>query len=120
MSAGEIHLNDIGTRVLVRFSDVCSPLDFTTISSISSLALCFKPPTGSVKTLAATFADATPSLCGTIFAGDGSDGWTQVTIVDSAHWDEAGSWQLQGRVVGTQGDNRSEIKTFEVFSNICL
>lgn len=120
MSAGEIHLNDIGTRVIVRFTDVCSPLDFTTISSIASLALCFKPPTGTVKTLAATFAGSPNSLCGTPFAGDGSDGFVEATIISSAHWDEIGQWQIQGRVIGTQGDNRSEVKTFQVFDNICL
>jgi len=120
MSA-EIHINDIGTRILVRFSDICSPLDFTAISSVASLAICFKPPTGAVKTLAATYAAlGVPSLCGSIFAGDGSDGWAEVTITSSAFWDESGDWQLQGRVIGTQGDNRSDIKTFGVFSNICL
>ena len=114
-----IHANDIGTRVLVRFTDVCSPLDFTTISSVSSLALCFKPPIGMTKTLPATFAGSPPSLCGSVFAGDGSDGWVEVTIVSSSHWDEEGQWQLQGRVIGTQGDNRSEVKSFVVFGNIC-
>lgn len=120
MSA-EIHVNDIGTRILVRFSDICSPLDFTGISSVASLSICFKPPTGALKTLAATYAAlAIPSLCGTVFTGTGSDGWTEVTIVSSAFWDEPGDWKLQGRVIGTQGDNRSDVKTFSVFGNICL
>ena len=116
----EIHVNDIGTRVLVRFSDACSPLDFTSISVISSLVICFKPPAAPTKTLPATFAGGNPSLCGTVFAGDGSDGWVETTIASSAFWSEPGTWCLQGRVIGTQGDNHSEIKTFEVFANICL
>lgn len=116
---GEIRLNDVGTRILLQFTDCGSPVDFTAISSVASLALCLKPPVGGVKTFALTFAGTPPTLAGTIFAGDGSDGWTEYTIISSATWDEIGSWQAQGLVQGTLGTFRSEIKNFTVFGNIC-
>ena len=73
---------------------------------------------GEAKTFAATFASS-PTLAGTTFAGDGSDGWTEVTIVSSDVWDIEGGWKLQGRVIYPSGDFRSEVKSFDVFGNIC-
>lgn len=116
---GEIRLNDIGTRLFFQFTDCGSPVDFTQISSVSSLALCLKPAVGDTKTFALSFAGTPVTLAGTIFAGDGSDGWTEYTIISSATWDEIGTWQAQGRVQGTLGDFRSQIKQFTVFGNIC-
>jgi len=119
---GEIHVNDIGTRLLVHFSDCGTPFDFTSVtsvSSISSLALCLLPPMAAfAKTFAATFANS-PSLAGTIFAGDGSDGWTELTVVTSDVWDVQGGWTLQGRVIYPGGDFRSQQQSFQVFPNIC-
>ena len=121
MSEREIHLNDIGTRILLQFTDSGTPFDFssvTSLSSISSLFVCLTPPLGVTKTFALTFASS-PSLAGSIFAGDGSDGWTDHTIVSSADWDEIGQWSLQGRVIYPGGDFHSEKKAFDVFSNDC-
>lgn len=117
----EIHLNDIGTRILLQFTDSGTPFNFTALSSLSSLALCLKPPVAVTKTFALTFASTLPTLAGTTFAGDGSDGWTEFTVVNSDTWDAIGQWQLQGHVVGgVQEDFRSQVQTFEVFGNICL
>ena len=119
---GEIRVNDIGTRLLVQFTDCGTRFDFTAVTSltsISSLVVCLGPPMGAtVKTFAATFA-ASPSLAGTPFAGDGSDGWTEVTVVSSDVWDAQGAWTLQGRVIFPGGDFRSQTQPFQVFPNIC-
>ena len=113
----EIHLNDIGTRLLCQFTDTCSPFNFTVPSSISTLTISVQGPTGDTKTFLATYASS-PSLCGSTFAGDGSDGWVDYTGVSSATWDEEGDWVLQGYTAYPGGGFHSEKKEFVVYGNL--
>lgn len=102
--AGEIRLNDIGTIFRQYVTDCGTPVDLTTATS---LYLCFKKPSGSVVTVAATVAT--------------SPAYMQYTVATSGFLDETGNWVWQGNLVFSATQQwRTDQKTFEVFSNICL
>lgn len=103
-AAGEIRLNDVGTIFRQYVTDCGSPVDLT---SASSLHLCFKKPSGTVVTVAATVAT--------------SAAYMQYTVATSGFLDESGDWTWQGNIFfDAQNWWRTNTKTFEVFANICL
>jgi len=103
MSANEIHEGDIGTVFLVTFKDGTGAVDVSSATITKQIIL--KPPKGSIKTKAA------------VFNTDGVDGKIKyVTVANDL--DEVGIWEIQARVALTSGDWKSDIGSFEVFSNL--
>ena len=105
-SPEEVHFGDIGTIFRATINDcvngVQSPID---LSTVTTLQLIFKSPSGVVKTKTA------------VFTTDGTDGQIQyVTIADDL--DEVGNWKLQAYIVLPSGSWRSDIGTFRVYENL--
>lgn len=109
MSVGnEIHVADIGTIFKQTLTDCGTVVD---ISTATSLSICFKKPDAAVATVVATFT------------GVGTDGCMQYTVTSSEFLDQVGDWEWQGRVhfgaVSPEQLYHTNVKTFEVFENIC-
>ena len=102
MAANEIHVNDVGTKVLVTVTDGSSAVN---ISSATTKELIIKKPSGTKLTKA------------TSFTSDGTDGKMQYSIA-SDDLDEAGSYKLQGKVVISDGTFYTDIHTFKVHRNL--
>lgn len=103
MSAGEIHVGDIGTVFEVTIMDGATAVN---ISGATTKELIFQLP------------DKTTKLTKTaVFKTDGVDGKLKYTTV-AGDLSVAGSWQLQAYIVLTTGGWRSDIGPFTVFSNL--
>lgn len=102
MSANEIHLNDIGTKFQVTVKDGDDAVD---ISTASAKSLIFKKPSGTKMTKAAAFTS------------DGSNGKIDYTIL-ADDLDEVGTYQLQGKVIISDGTFFTDIQTFKVHRNL--
>lgn len=102
MPANEIHLDDIGTKFLLTVKDGSSAVD---VSSASTKQIIIKKPTGTTLTKAAAFNS------------DGTDGKLSYTII-SGDLDEVGTYQLQGKVIITDGTFSTDITKFKVHRNL--
>ena len=102
MPANEIHLDDIGTKFLLTVKDGDAAVD---ISSASTKQIIIKKPSGTVLTKNASFET------------DGTNGQINYTII-ATDLDEVGTYQLQGKVIITDGTFRTDITKFKVHRNL--
>ncbi len=102
MPANEIHLDDVGTKFLVTVKDGSSVVD---ISSAGTKQILIKKPSGTKLTKTATFNS------------DGTDGKMYYTII-ADDLDEVGTYQLQGKVIISDGTFSTDITTFKVHRNL--
>jgi len=104
----EVHLNDIGTNILVTVKDtdangVTTALD---ISATTARSIILKKPSGTLLTKAASFVT------------DGTDGKIQYTTI-AGDINEAGAWKLQVQVTFSASSVfKSSVESFKVFSNL--
>ncbi len=101
MSAGEIHVGDIGTVFQVTVKDGTTVVD---VSSATTLQLIFTKPSGSIT--------VTASLVNT-----GTDGLIKYAFV-SGDLNIAGRWRYQVRVVISSSEWKSDIGSFTVHKNL--
>ena len=102
MPANEIHLNDIGTQFLLTVTDGSTAVN---ISSASTKQIIIKKPSG------------TKITANTAFSTDGTDGKMYYnTVLDDL--DEAGTYQLQGKVILSDGTFSTDITKFKVHRNL--
>jgi len=102
MSANEIHVGDIGTRVTLSFRD---GVDVVDISGASTKQVWFRPPSGSAVKL------------GGEFTTDGSDGKLYIDSVTNTFSTAGEGWEVQGYVVTATGTWHSDVTTFRVYEN---
>ena len=103
MAANEIHKNDIGTKFLVTIYDGSSAVNVT--SATSTKQIIFTKPSGTKMTKSASFNN------------DGTDGKIYYTSV-ADDLDEIGTYEIQGKVVITDGTFYTDIQTFKVHRNL--
>lgn len=103
MAANEIHKGDIGTIFEVTLKDDVAIVD---VSSATTKEIFFRKPDGTtVLTKAAEFKT------------DGTDGIIQyTTILDDL--DSVGGWKIQGHVILSTGEWKSDIASFKVYDNL--
>lgn len=102
MSAGDVHVNDIGTIFRLTIYDGTAIAD---ISSATVKQVIFYTPGGSAVIKTADFTTT------------GADGQIQYTA-GSADITESGLWRLQGRVTTPTGTWTSTSSDFRVFPNL--
>lgn len=103
MGKNEIHVGDIGTIFEATFKDDDLIKD---ISSATTKSLIFKKPDGTTTVIQIG-----------VFTTDGTDGLLRYTTV-ADDLDQAGKWQVQGKVVLADGTWSSSIYPFDVFANL--
>jgi hypothetical protein len=102
MSANEIHVGDVGTRITVTFQDGSSVVD---ISGASTKQIWLRRPAGSALKLDGTFTT------------DGSDGKIYIDSTASTFVTAGDTWEVQGYIETATGTWHSDKEVFEVFSN---
>ena len=102
MAANEIHQDDIGTKFLVTIYDGSSVIN---VSGASTKQIIFKKPAGTKLTKSAAFHT------------DGTDGKIYYAAV-ADDLDEIGTYEIQGKVVITDGTFYTDIQTFKVHRNL--
>jgi len=102
MSANEIHVGDIGTRVTLTFKDGTSAVD---ISGASTKQVWFRSPSGTAVKLSG------------VFTTDGSDGKLYFDSVTNTFSEAGEGWEVQGYVVTATGTWHSDKTTFRVYAN---
>ena len=102
MSANEVHIGDIGTRITLTFYDGASIVD---ISGASTKEVWISDPDG-----------ATVKSAGT-FTTDGTDGKLYYDSI-AATFDQSGIWQIQGYVVTATGTWHSDVTDLKVYANL--
>ena len=102
MSANEIHVGDVGTRVTVTFKDGTNVVD---ISGASTKQIWLRRPSGSVLKLDGTFTT------------DGTDGAIYIDSTASCFASAGDTWEAQGYIETPSGNWHSDKTLFEVFSN---
>ena len=103
MAANEVHQNDIGTKFLVTIKDGSDAVNVA--SATSTKQIIFKKPSGTSMTKTASFNS------------DGTDGKIYYTVV-ADDLDEVGTYEIQGKVVITDGTFYTDIQTFKVHRNL--
>lgn len=103
MSAGEIHLNDIGTAFEMTVKDDDGVV--VNLASATTLTFTFDKPDG-------TNITKTPT-----FVTDGSDGRLRY-VAQSGDLDQIGLWRWQGTIVIPAGTFHSDIYEFRVYPNL--
>ena len=103
MSAGEVHVGDIGTVFQVTVKDETGTV--VNINSMSTKKIYLTKPNGDKLT-----KDA-------VNVTDGTDGKMKYTAVTS-DIDKPGTWSIQGYVSGTTGTWFTDISEFEVYPNL--
>lgn len=100
--ASEVHLNDVGTIFEFTIKDGSVVVD---VSGATTQEIIFRSPSGveKVKT--------------SVFKTNGVDGIIQYPTI-AADIDEEGRWQIQGHVVISTGDFRTDISEFVVHRNV--
>lgn len=99
----QIHVGDIGTSFRFTIKDGTFTVD---VSSATTQEVCFRKPDGTVLTRATTFFT------------DGTDGIIEYKTV-SGDLDQSGPWTVQGHVVLSAGEWRTNFSNFTVGANIC-
>lgn len=102
MSANEIHVGDIGTRITLTFKDGTSVVD---ISGASTKQVWIADPDGNVAKKTGTFTT------------DGTDGKIYYDLVAN-DIDAAGNWSVQGYIVTASGTWYSDVKAMKVYANV--
>tara|TARA_R110000824_G_scaffold395962_1_gene597094 strand:+ start:603 stop:911 length:309 start_codon:yes stop_codon:yes gene_type:complete len=102
MAKNEIHKDDIGTKFLVTIYDGSSVVN---VSGSSSKQIIFKKPAGTKLTKSAAFDS------------DGTDGKIYYAAV-AGDLDETGTYEIQGKVIVTDGTFYTDIQTFKVHRNL--
>ena len=102
MAKNEIHQDDVGTKFLVTIYDDSSVVN---VSGASTKQIIFKKPDGTKLTKSAAFNS------------DGTDGKIYYTAVTD-DLDEIGTYEIQGKVVITDGTFYTDIQTFKVHRNL--
>ena len=102
MSAVELHVDDIGTQLIVT---ICEDGEAINISGASSYEIVIRKPNG-VSTA------YTPS-----FLTDGTDG-NLVYVTVAGDVDQIGNYKIQGKVVLNGGTFRSSMSDFKVLCNL--
>jgi len=105
MPANEIHVDDIGTKVLVTVKDDTAAVDVSGATAGGAKQIIIKKPTKDTMTKTA------------VFNSDGTDGKIYYTIV-SGDFDEAGTYKIQGKVVISDGTFYTDIQSFKVHRNL--
>lgn len=103
MATANPHVGDIGTAFEATVYDRGSLVD---LSSFTTLELVFRSPKGTVTTQTAELVT------------DGTDGKLQYVTQTSDDLNEAGSWQVQGRMSKSDGTWRTAVSTFVVDANL--
>jgi len=102
MSKEEIHLGDIGTVFTVTLKEDDTAVN---VSTATTKQILFQDPSQSVTAKTAEFTT------------DGSDGKIYYTTV-ADDLDEAGTWQIQAKVIMPTGTWRSNTEEFKVYPNL--
>lgn len=100
--ASEIHVDDIGTQLIVTIKDDGVPVD---VSLASSIQIVITKPNTSKMVKTATFYT------------DGTDGLIYYTSI-LGDFDSAGVYEIQGIVNLSGGTYHSSISTFKVYRNL--
>jgi hypothetical protein len=100
--ASEIHVDDIGTQLIMTVKDDGEVVD---ISGASTLTVVIKKPDGISYTKTGTLLT------------DGTDGNMYYTSVDG-DFNVAGNYKIQGIVVLSNGTFYTSISSFKVFCNL--
>jgi hypothetical protein len=103
MSAGEVHVGDVGTGLEVTLKDQAG--EIVDISGATVKQIIFKKPDGQK-----VIKDAT-------FTTDGTDA-KMVYVTVAGDLDTPGAWSIQGRVVLPAGEWSSDVSQFKVFPNL--
>jgi len=98
----EIHVGDIGTVFSITVKDGVKVVD---VSSASSKNVIFAKPDGTVLNFSGTYET------------DGTDGIVNYTTV-LGDLDLIGMWSIQVHIVMPNGEWKSDIGSFDVFSNL--
>jgi len=105
MPANEIHINDVGTKILVTVKDDTSAVDVSAASAGGAKQIIIKKPSG-------TKLEKTA-----VFNSDGTDGKIYYLIAAN-DFDEAGTYKIQGKVVISDGTFYTDIQSFKVHRNL--
>ena len=100
--ASEIHVDDVGPRLLITVQDDGVAVD---ISSATARQINFKKPSATVL-----------NRTGSLFT-DGTDGKMYYDAV-AGDLDEAGDYKIQGKVIFSVGTFSTDVKKFKVHCNI--
>jgi len=101
VSANEIHVGDVGTRLTLVFYDATSLVD---ISGATTKQLWIRDPSGNCAKVDGNFVS------------DGTDGQLYYDTL-AATFDEAGTWEIQGYIVNPSGTWHSDVKEVKVYAN---
>lgn len=100
--SSQIHINDIGTELIVTIKDDGAVVD---ISGASTMTIVIKKPDGESLTKTASLYT------------DGTDGKMEY-ITQSGDIDQAGLYKIQGIVVLDSGTFHTSISSFQVHCNL--
>jgi hypothetical protein len=100
--ASEIHVNDVGTQLIITIKDDGVVVD---ISAASLLQIILKKPDGKSYTKTGTFYT------------NGTDGKMTYTSIDG-DFNVPGNYKIQGKVTLAGGTYYSSISDFQVYCNL--
>lgn len=100
--ADEIHVDDIGTNLVVTLSDGGTAVN---LSSATTKQIILLAPDGTKLTKTATFVT------------DGTDGKIKYATI-AGDLTQEGEWKLQAHVTMLTGEWRSDVQTFDVHPNL--
>ncbi len=104
MAIGQIHVGDIATALRATIYDNNGAI--VDLSDASDLLLLYQKPDRSIGSWEASFYD------------DGTDGVIQYVTSTANDLDQAGVWNLQGKVTISGALHRSDVVDFRVYPNI--
>jgi hypothetical protein len=105
MPANEIHVNDVGTKILVTVQDGTSAVDVSGATATNAKQIIIKKPSGTKLEKEA------------VFNSDGTDGKIYHNSI-LGDFDEAGTYKIQGKVVISDGTFYTDIQSFKVHRNL--
>lgn len=105
MPANEIHVNDLGTKILVTVTDSATAVDVSGAVAAGSKQIIIKKPSGTKLEKEA------------VFNSDGTDGKIYYLII-AGDFDEAGTYKIQGKVIISDGTFYTDIQSFKVHRNL--
>lgn len=100
--SSQVHINDIGTRLIMTLLDEGSVVD---ISGASDIDVVLRKP------------DTSTSTKTGVFYTDGTDGKIKYTSI-SGDFDQAGTYKIQGIVTLPSGTYHTSISDFKVYCNL--
>lgn len=105
MSAGEIHVADVGLVITATIQDGGNIVDVSSATGAGTKMITFQRPDKTTFQVAASFVT------------DGTDGKIKYTTL-STDLNQAGAWTLQGVVAVTSGTFHSDYSFIQVFPNL--